>query len=80
LLAPYFGDTKADAAADAKKNEIAAKAKEAIKSKIPAHEIKPILDKNFDNPFWNTIHGKCLACGTCTFYVPPVIALISAMK
>ncbi|HPC86076.1 MAG TPA: 4Fe-4S dicluster domain-containing protein [Smithellaceae bacterium] len=69
-LASYFGDAKADAAADAKKAEMAAKAKEAIRSKIPAHEIKPILDKNFDNPFWDTIHRKCLACGTCTFMCP----------
>lgn len=69
-LAQYFGDAKADAAADAKKAEIAAKAKEAIQSRIPAHEVKPILDVNFDNPFWNTIHGKCLACGTCTYMCP----------
>jgi sulfhydrogenase subunit beta (sulfur reductase) len=69
-LASYFGDAKADAAADAKKAEIAAKARDAIQSKIPAHEIKPILDVNFDNPFWDTIHRKCLACGTCTFMCP----------
>ncbi len=69
-LAGYFGDTKADAEAEAKKNELAAKAKEAIKSKIPAHEVKPILDKNFDHPFWDTIHAKCLACGTCTYLCP----------
>jgi ferredoxin len=69
-LTKYFGDAKADAAADTKKSEIAAKAKAAITSKIPAHEVKPILDKNFDNPFWNTIHGKCLACGTCTYLCP----------
>ena len=69
-FASYFGDIKADAAAETKKNEIAAKAREAIKSKIPAHEIKPILDKNFDNPFWDTIHRKCLACGTCTYMCP----------
>jgi NAD-dependent dihydropyrimidine dehydrogenase PreA subunit len=69
-LSKYFGDTKADAAAETKKNEIAAKAKAAITSKIPAHEVKPILDKNFDNPFWATIHGKCLACGTCTYLCP----------
>ena len=69
-LSSYFGDVKADAAADAKKAEIAVKAKEAITSKIPAHEIKPILDKNFDNSFWSTIHGKCLACGTCTYMCP----------
>ena len=69
-LSSYFGDVKADAAADTKKAEIAVKAKEAITSKIPAHEIKPILDKNFDNSFWSTIHGKCLACGTCTYMCP----------
>ena len=69
-LAGYFGDTKADTQAEAKKAELAAKAKEAIKSKIPAHEVKPILDKNFDHPFWNTIHAKCLACGTCTYLCP----------
>jgi sulfhydrogenase subunit beta (sulfur reductase) len=69
-LAKYFGETKADAAAETKKNEIAVKAKAAITSKIPAHEIKPILDNNFEHPFWNTIHGKCLACGTCTYLCP----------
>lgn len=69
-LAKYFGDTKADATAENRKNEVAVKAKEAIESKIPAHEIKPILDNNFEHPFWNTIHGKCLACGTCTYMCP----------
>ncbi len=69
-LVKYFGDTKADAAAEAKKSELAMKAKEAVTSKIPAHEVKPILDKNFDHPFWNTIHAKCLACGTCTYLCP----------
>jgi sulfhydrogenase subunit beta (sulfur reductase) len=69
-LTKYFGETKADGAAEARKNEIAAAAKVAIKSKIPAHEVKPILDNNFENPFWNTIHSKCLACGTCTYLCP----------
>ncbi len=69
-LAKYFGDAKADAGADAKKNEIAEKAKQAITSKIPAHEIKPILDNNFEHPIWATIYGKCLACGTCTYMCP----------
>jgi sulfhydrogenase subunit beta (sulfur reductase) len=69
-LAKYFGDGKADAAADAKKKEVAEKAKQAISSKIPAHEVKPILDKNFEHPFWATVHGKCLACGTCTYMCP----------
>ena len=69
-LVKYFGDTQADASADAKKNEIADSAKKAIASAIPAHEVKPILDKNFDSPFWDTIHRKCLACGTCTYLCP----------
>jgi ferredoxin len=69
-LAKYFGDVQADAAADSRKNEIAEKAKQAISSKIPAHEVKPILDNNFEHPFWATIHGKCLACGTCTYLCP----------
>jgi sulfhydrogenase subunit beta (sulfur reductase) len=69
-LAKYFGETKADAAADSKKKEIAEKAKQAISSKIPAHEVKSILDNNFEHPFWATIHGKCLACGTCTYLCP----------
>ena len=29
-----------------------------------------ILDVNFEHPFWNTIHQKCLACGTCTYLCP----------
>jgi len=41
-----------------------------IVSHIPAREIKPILDVNFEHPFWNTIHQKCLACGTCTYLFP----------
>ena len=69
-LIKYFGETKADAAAGTKKNEIITKAREAIKSRIPAHEVKPILDNNFEHPFWATIHGKCLACGTCTYLCP----------
>ena len=69
-LVKYFGENKADAAADGKKKEISEKAKQAIKSKVPAHEVKPILDNNFEHPFWNTIHGKCLACGTCTYMCP----------
>jgi len=69
-LNKYFGDTKADAAADTKKTEIAAKAKAAITSKIPAHEVKPILDKNFDNPSGTQFTANVLACGTCTYLCP----------
>ena len=41
-----------------------------IASRIPACEIKPILDTHFEDPFWNTLHQKCLACGACTYLCP----------
>jgi sulfhydrogenase subunit beta (sulfur reductase) len=69
-LAGYFGGKKADKKAEKKKEEIAASAVSEIKSKIPAKEIKPWLDANFEHGFWNTIHQKCLACGTCTYLCP----------
>jgi len=69
-LLTYFGDTKADEADAKQKETIAAQAASAIKSQIPAKEIKPWLDANFEHPFWNTIHQKCLACGTCTYLCP----------
>lgn len=69
-LLKYLGDAKADDAAAQKKDAVKAQAEGDIKSKIPAKEIKPILDNNFENPFWNTIHQKCLACGTCTYLCP----------
>jgi len=65
-----FGDAKADEAVEQKKKAIAAQAEGEIKSRIPAKEIKPILDVNFENPFWGTIHQRCLACGTCTYLCP----------
>ena len=70
-LLGYFADApQADEAALAAKKEIAGKAVQEIKSHIPAKAVKPILDVNFENPFWNTIHQKCLACGTCTYLCP----------
>lgn len=69
-LAKYFGDAKPDGGAEKKKEEVAARAEKEIASHIPAKEIKPILDVNFEHPFWNTIHQKCLACGTCTYLCP----------
>jgi ferredoxin len=70
-LAAYFGEaTAADVGAEAKKKEIAEKSAAAIQSKIPGRAIKPILDVSFEHPFWDTIYGKCLACGTCTYMCP----------
>lgn len=69
-LLKYFGDKESDSQTDKKKEEIAASAAQEIKSSIPAKEIKGFLDANFEHPFWDTIHKKCLACGTCTFMCP----------
>jgi ferredoxin len=70
-LLKYFSDApKADDKALAAKKDVAEKAAREIKSHIPAKAIKPILDVNFEHPFWNTIHQKCLACGTCTYLCP----------
>jgi ferredoxin len=69
-LLKYFGDARADDAADKQKEKISAQAVSEIKSQIPAKEIKPWLDANFEHAFWGTIHQKCLACGTCTYLCP----------
>ena len=69
-LLAAFGGSPAGVEAEKAKEGIAAKAAEEIASHIPAHEIKPILDTHFEDPFWNTLHQKCLACGTCTYLCP----------
>src|SRR4030042_1470970 len=58
-----FGGTPAGEAEDKQKEALAAQAAEQIRSRIPAREIKPILDGHFEDAFWNTLHQKCLACG-----------------
>lgn len=70
-LAPYFAEaTAADASAEAKKQAIAEQSAAEIQRKIPGRAIKPILDVSFEHPFWDTIAGKCIACGTCTYLCP----------
>ena len=69
-LMKYFGEAKADKKTAAAKQAAVKKAAGEITSTIPATAIKPILDVNFEHPFWNTIHQRCLACGTCTFLCP----------
>ncbi|MCX7634949.1 MAG: 4Fe-4S dicluster domain-containing protein [Syntrophales bacterium] len=69
-LLKYFGDRKADAAADERKAAVAAAAEAAITRKIPAAEIKAKIEAHFHSNFWDGIHKKCLACGTCTFLCP----------
>jgi sulfhydrogenase subunit beta (sulfur reductase) len=70
-LLPRFGDLPvADAAASDRQQEIAARAAAEIISPPPAKKIKPVLDVSFEHKFWDTIHGKCLKCGTCTYLCP----------
>ncbi len=42
----------------------------SMESKLDLPEIKSALEKNFDNPDWETIASKCLACGNCTMVCP----------
>jgi sulfhydrogenase subunit beta (sulfur reductase) len=69
-LLPRLGDLPAAGATEDKQAEIAAQAAGEITSAPPAKKIKPILDRSFEHEFWNTIHGKCLRCGTCTYLCP----------
>lgn len=68
---PQFGNLPAaDAAALEKQELIANQAAQEIKEVPPAKAIKPILDRSFEHTFWDTFHGKCLKCGTCTYLCP----------
>ena len=70
LLKHFEGARPADEKARSKKEEVRESARQAIRSRVPAREVKPILDANFEHPFWATLHQKCLACGTCTYLCP----------
>ena len=70
-IAEKMGDLPvADAALVAEKEALSDRAAGEITSQVPAQEIKPWLDENFEHPFWDTIHRSCLACGTCTYFCP----------
>lgn len=58
-------------ATDADK-DAASKAKEAatLSSRVAMDNLKQTLDKNFEDEIWNTIHEKCIGCGTCTYVCP----------
>jgi hypothetical protein len=80
-LLEKIGDLPAaGGSADEKKKELSESAEKEIKSHIPAKEIKPWLDDNFEHPFWDTIHQSCLAWGSVRISVLPVTASISAMR
>ncbi len=69
-LLSFFEGPAAGAEAAARKEQVREAARAAIRSQVPASEVKPILQKNFEHPFWAGLHGKCLACGTCTYLCP----------
>lgn len=70
LLACFEGARPADEAADRRKDGVREAAREAVVSKVPARAVKPVLDAQFDHPFWGTLPSSCLACGTCTYLCP----------
>ncbi len=39
-------------------------------SKLDLANLKTVLEKNFDNPDWEEIASRCLACGNCTLVCP----------
>ncbi len=53
-----------------KRDGIVEEAQKAIKSDIKIKKVKGWLDNNFDAPFWDTVHEKCIGCGTCTYLCP----------
>ena len=68
---PQFGNLPAaEAVAVEQQEKIASQAAQEIKTGPPAKAIKPILDSSFEHAFWDTIHGKCIKCGTCTYLCP----------
>ncbi len=52
------------------KEEMAAASNEAIKSNLQTQSIKEKLDKGFHDDVWDTLHEKCIGCGTCTYLCP----------
>lgn len=69
-LLPLFGGGPAGDEHREKKELLVREAADRISSRIPAREVKPILDTHFEDPFWERLPLKCLACGTCTYLCP----------
>jgi sulfhydrogenase subunit beta (sulfur reductase) len=70
LIEKFGGLSETDDEVDARKKKLSDNAEKEIRSHVPAKEIKAWLDDNFEHPFWDTIHQRCLACGTCTYLCP----------
>lgn len=45
-------------------------AKENYVTEVSVRGIMERLDGMFENPYWDTLYKRCIACGTCTFVCP----------
>jgi len=69
-LLDVFGGTEAEEKAEEKAKTVRAEAEGRVDASIPAAAIKSILDRSYEDPIWERISQKCLACGTCTYLCP----------
>jgi sulfhydrogenase subunit beta (sulfur reductase) len=38
--------------------------------KVNHNQLKPLFDKSFESPVWQSLHERCVACGNCTNVCP----------
>ncbi|MCX7816977.1 MAG: 4Fe-4S dicluster domain-containing protein [Syntrophales bacterium] len=69
-LVKYFGEVEADESVEEKKKKVSEEAEKALAKKLAVDGLKEKLDRNFHSPFWDDVHKRCLACGTCTYLCP----------
>jgi sulfhydrogenase subunit beta (sulfur reductase) len=41
-----------------------------IKSEVKLEGVKEKLDGMFEDPYWDTLHLRCIGCGVCTYLCP----------
>jgi ferredoxin len=51
-------------------NHIVDRTRERMGRKVDTSEIKELLYRNYENPRWNDVANRCLACGNCTSVCP----------
>ena len=47
-----------------------ARAASQMGRELDAHDIRELLYRNYDNPRWDDVAERCLACGNCTMVCP----------
>ena len=52
------------------KEEALQKARTALDCNLDLNTIKQKLEQGYDNALWDSLHEKCIGCGTCTFLCP----------